>query len=109
MACWLAVTEVDVVEVAECDSEGVFASCCIVIASLLFCPATADPEGVPSAGTRWLLPGVGTAEVLRAEIAILRRGQIEGEGVSRTVLLEREERRAGLEVLETGWDKKMSE
>lgn len=109
MACWLAVTEVDVVEVAECDSEDVFASCCTVIASLLFSSSMANPEDVLSAGIRWLLPGVGTVEVLRAEIVILRRGQIDGEGVSRTALWEREERRAGLGVLETGWDKKMSE
>lgn len=102
-------TEVDVVQVVERDSEGVFASCCTVIASLLFSPAMADSEGAPSAGIRWLLPGIGTAEVLRAEIVILRRGQIDGEGVSRTALWEREERRAGLGILETGWDKKMSE
>lgn len=109
MGGWVAMAEVEIVEVAECDREGVFASCCRVVASLLFSPAIAGPGGAPSGRTRWLLPRVGTAEVLRAEVVIMRRGQVDGEGVLRTALWEREGRRAGREVLETGWDKKMSE
>lgn len=100
---------VEVVEVTDCDSEGVFASCCRVVTLLLFSPAIADSKGGPSGRTRWLLPRVGTAEVLRAEVVIVRRGQVDGEGVLRTALWEREGRRAGREVLETDWDKKMSE